>query len=315
MVATDVINFEMNSSLTGPLTVDQLTVAAGLLVVNIDSTGTASDNIITNVSTVADNITVTGGTHLTLGDSAADAYALPNGTINAIGATAGVDAFLSPTAGTAQTFVAGGGTNFANLFSAVAGAAGGGVIDFSHGGTDTVQFNDTQAAGFALNDTAHNFNQVLGFTTALNSVNVSVSGIPTSYTDTGALVAAADPTSAFNFTTGTSVSATTVHNNLIDITTPITSTAGETAQAAFDAAIGTASTNGVVVGGFLGTNYLVSFYDNTTGQAVLATATSHFNLGLLANAVDNGSTIHVVGLIHESAAAYAAIASNVHFVA
>jgi hypothetical protein len=312
VVATDVINFEMNSSLTSALTLAQLTVAAGLSAVNIDSTGTASDNIISNVSTIADNITVTGGTHLILGDSAADAYALPNGTINAIGATAGVDAFLSPTAGTAQTFVAGGGTNFANLFSAVPGAAGGGVVDFSHGGTDTVQFNDTQFAGFALNDTAHNFNQVLGFTAALDSVNVSVSGIPTVYTDTAAPVAALDPTTAFNFTTGTSVSATTTHSNLIDITTPITTTAGETAQAAFSAAIGTAAANGITVSGIL-SPVLLSFYDNTTGQAVLATATPDFPFNPFV--IDNASTIHVVGLIHESAAAYASIASQVHFVA
>jgi hypothetical protein len=312
VVATDVINFEMNSTDTGPLTLAQLTVAAGLSVVNIDSTGTASDNIISNVSTIADNITVTGGTHLILGDSAADAYTLPNGTINAIGATAGVDAFLSPTAGTAQTFVAGGGTNFANLFSAAVGAAGGGVIDFSHGGTDTVQFNDTQFAGFALNDTAHNFNQVLGFTAALDSVNVSTSGIPTVYTDTAAPVAALDPTTAFNFTTGTSVSATTTHSNLIDITTPITTTAGETAQAAFSAAIGTAAANGITVSGIL-SHVLLSFYDNTTGQAVLATATPDFPFNPFV--IDNASTIHVVGLIHESAAAYASIASQVHFVA
>jgi hypothetical protein len=305
VVATDVINFEMNSSLTTPLTLAQLAVAPGLSAVDIDSTGSASANIITDVGTVGDNITVTGATHLTLGSSGAgDAYAVGNGTINAVASTGGVTAWLSPTAGVAQTFVAGTGTNAANL---VVGF-GGGVIDFSHGGTDTVQFSTTQGSGFFLADTAHNYNDVVGFTAALDSVNISTSGIPTVYTDTAAPVLAGDATLPFDFTTGTSVSATTVHNNFIDITTPITSTGADTPQTAFATAIGTAATDGITVTG-AAANVLLSYYDTTTSQAVLASATP------VAGLISNASVIAVVGLIHESAADYGHIASNVHFVA
>ena len=315
VVSTDVIQFEMNSSLTTPLTLAQLVVAPGLSAVDIDSTGSASANIIDNVSTIGDNITVTGGTPLQLGDHSgfAHAYGVGNGTINATGtlATGGVSVDLAPTAGAVQTFVAGLGTNVANLFSAVAGAAGGGVIDFSHGGTDTVVFHDTQGSGFAIDATGNaNYNQVLGFTTANDSINISQSnpGIVTVNTDGTAITPLPSAGSAFSYSTGTSPSAAGFHNNFIDITTPITSTAAETAQSAFHDAIGTAATNGITVA-TAGLNYLVSFYDNTTGDAVLAVATPATTL------ISNASPITVVGLIHESAADYGHIASNLHFVA
>ena len=70
VVATDVINFEMDGTGPGPVTLAQLTVATGLASVNINSIGTASDNVIADISPVADNINVTGGTHLTLGSDA-----------------------------------------------------------------------------------------------------------------------------------------------------------------------------------------------------------------------------------------------------
>ena len=319
VISTNVINFEMNSSLTTPLTLTELDVAAGLKVVNIDSTGSASANIIDNVSHVQDNITVTGGTPLQLGDhTIVDAYNVANGTIDASGtlATGGVSVDLNPTAsaapGTVQTFVAGLGTNLANLFSTAAGAAGGGVIDFSHGGTDTVEFHDTQNTTTALlTDTTNQYNHVTGFTAANDFINISVGtlpGITTDYTDTGAAVMALDPTIAFNFSTGSSVSAASVHDNLIDITTPITSAAAtDTPQTAFATAIGGAGAGITVAAG--AASVLLSFYDNTSGDAVLATVAP------AAGAITNASLIHVVGLIHESAADYAHIASNLHFVA
>ena len=248
-----------------------------------------------------------------LGDDtcAGHAYGVANGTINATVATGGVSVDLAPTAGDVQTFVAGTGTNLANLFSAVAGAAGGGVIDFSHGGTDTVEFHDTQGSGFAIDATGNkNYNQVLGFTAANDSINISQShpGIATVNTDGTAITPLPQAGSAFNYSTGTSVSAAGFHDNFIDITTPITSTAAEIAQTAFGDAIGTAVGNGIAVNGAAG-SVLVSFYDNTTGDAVLAVAAP------AAPAITNATPITVVGLIHESAADYGHIASSLHFVA
>ena len=72
VTATSVINFEMNAAAPeAALTLTELTVAAGLKAVDIDSTGLATANVITDVGSIADNITVTGGTPLTLGSAGA----------------------------------------------------------------------------------------------------------------------------------------------------------------------------------------------------------------------------------------------------
>jgi hypothetical protein len=317
VVATDVINFEMNAAAPeAALTLTRLTVAAGLSAVNIDSTGAATDNVISNAAHIADSITVTGGTLLTLGD-AANPYSHLGGTINAlgVGATGGVTAFLDPTAGsaTAMTFVAGpaGSTNVANIVS-----FGGSVIDFSHGGTDTVVFNAANpTAAHPINDTAgHNYNNVLGFgsTAAVDSINISLAGIgPLNHTNGGA-VTAGEAINVFPFTTGTDVPANTVAHNFIEITPPVTSSAGESVLTAFAAAIGTSAANGIQVSA-AGLNVLVSFYDTTTSEAVLVKATSHL-VGAI-DVINNASPIDVVGLIHESTTAYANLAANTHFVA
>ncbi len=321
VIATNVINFEMDLTLTTPLTLTELTVAAGLKQVNIDSTGTASDNVITDVGSVADNITVTGATPLTLGSAAAagDAYALPAGTIDASGTAAGggVTAFLHPTSGAAQTFLAGhaGTTN-----EAIYTTGAGGVADFTLGGADTVQFNvvsPNSAATSPIADTGHLFNDVNS--TATDAIiNISTGGIPTVYTDTGLGVAAGDTTSPFPFTTGTGVSAVTAHDNLIVINgpPPTASTPLESVQGVFHDAIGATVADGIATGAAIGSHILVSFYDTTTSQAVLAAATT-VGPGVIGgtSAIDNASPVAVVGLIHETAAQYAAIASNLHFVA
>jgi hypothetical protein len=315
VVATDVINFEMNAAAPEvALTLTHLTVAAGLSAVNIDSTGAATTNVIDNVSTVDDNITVTGGTALQLGNSAAHAYHLANGTINAIAATGGVTAWVAPTPGTAQTFEMGTGTNLANLvhFSATATGVGGGVIDFSHGGTDTVQFNGTQVSTDLLNDntvTGHNYNNVLDFgANAANSVNISVGSISFNFTDTGGAVVGGNPTTAFSFTTGTSVPVSG-HSNFIDITPPIVSVAGTTAIDGFHAAIGAP---GADITGIAAAHVLVSYYDTTTSEAVLLRVAP---VGGVINDLIPAADVGVVGLIHETAAQYAGLAASTHFVA
>src|SRR6202007_713489 len=80
------------------------------------------------------------------------------------------------------------------------------------------------------------YNQVVGFTTAHDSVNINTTAIPTAYTDTGAPVAPLDPTTVSNFT-GASQVLTGTHANYIDITTPGNFT-GDTVQGAFNSAIG-----------------------------------------------------------------------------
>ena len=155
----------------------------------------------------------------------------------------------------------------------------------------------------------HNYNNVLGFTAAHDSININTATIPTSFTDTGGLVATpippvTTPVTALNFTTGTSINGTLSHDNFIDIVSPVNTSAGETAQQGFAAAIG-----GLLSGIQVATgahNYLFSYYDATDSEAVLGTVTAN-------TFITAASTIHVVGLIHESAADYAGIASNVHF--
>ena len=126
VTATRVINFEMNAAAPeAALTLNELTVGPELKAVDIDSTGLATANVITEALNIADNINVTGATHLTLGE-VGFAYQLPTGVIDASGTAAGggVTAFLFSTPGsaTAQTFLAGptGTTNEA-VFTNVGG--------------------------------------------------------------------------------------------------------------------------------------------------------------------------------------------------
>ena len=153
------LSFTMDSTATvAPLdlTVDHLVVAAtspALAALNVDSTGNAATNEIFDVSGVAANVVISGGTDLEFGDSFADGYTLLNGTIDATASTGNVTTFLSLTTGAgsttpAQTFIAGHGTDMVSVNN-----GGGDVIDFSVGGTDTVQFFKATATGtHALND-------------------------------------------------------------------------------------------------------------------------------------------------------------------
>ena len=313
LVATDVIQIEMDGTGPGPVTVAQLTVATGLASVNISSIGTASDNVISDVSLVANNINISGGTHLTLGsDTAATGYQVFEGVINAGTDTGGVHVSLDPVgvpigALPSQTFTAGTGINVANEFISVAL-----LVDFSKGGTDTVQFSGgTEAGIFPIANVAPllAYNQVVGFTTATDSVNINTAAIPTSYTDTGLAVVANDPTAASNFT-GASQVLTGTHANFIDFITPGNFT-GDTAQSAFDSAIGA---NTITANAAPAHPYLFSLYDTATSQAVLGTVTA--GAGGVIAATD---TVNVVGLLHMSQADYTAangatFASHLHFV-
>jgi hypothetical protein len=285
------IDFTMAQTLPagpgGTLDLLHLTVAAqvpALLAVNLDSTGNATLNEINNVSDIANNITVTGATALQLGTVVglasapqADAYHFATGAINAggmTGTTGGVTALLAPTPGTAagMTFTAGPGTNFANLvdFGGAANGEGGAVINFATG-TDTVQFNHANPVpGGLLNDTAHNYNTVTSFSTTNGTVNISASGIPAFYTDTGLAVAAGNAVAAINFTgSNINLSLPDSHFNYINFTNTTQNFTGDTVAGAFASAIG-----GSTITVAAAHPYLLSFYDAATHQAVLETVQS-----------------------------------------
>ena len=308
----DTINFTMNSSSSpAALTVDALVVALtspNIAALNIDSTGNATDNVITDVSGVADNVAISGGTHLTFG-SAGGAYDFLHGIIDAHTDTGGVEAWLGRIGSTgtgvaAQTFVGGSGNDLVH-----AANFGGTVVDFTAGGKDAVEFRE---ANFTptnpLNDTAHNYNQVLGWTTANdtldihNNASLGLFGAVNFTNGTGAVPAGA-AVDVLDFTTGANVSGTGSPFDYIKIDTP-TSGAGQTAQQGFNSAMGLLGSINVV-----GSHeYLVSYYDLQDSQAVFETVHSGATL------ITAGDHVSVVGLLHMSQADYASLsASNLHF--
>ena len=170
------INFTMDAtSAPADLTVDHLVVAAtspALAAVNLDSTGDAGLNDILDVSGVADNIVITGGTPLALGDSAAHAYMLKGGIIDAHADTGGVAVWLGAVAlnspNPTQTFIAGTGTDIVHVQNFE-----GDVLDFSKGGADTAGFQEARYSGAGLltngPTSVELYNSVLGWTDANDS--------------------------------------------------------------------------------------------------------------------------------------------------
>jgi hypothetical protein len=315
----DTINFTMDST-TAPaeLTVDALTIAAtspALATLNLTSTGNAATNVITNVSAVADNVAITGATPLVFG-SAAGPYSFMHGVIDASGDTGGVTTWLSlgevspvtnPTPLT--TFIAGTGTDIVNL---TPGAFAGNLIDFSKGGTDTVQFTEARYAGDGLltnNPPAsvELYNSVLGFTQAHDTIDITNSGILTAFgavafTNDGTVPAGA-ATSILQYT-GTSINASALPDNWIKIDPP-TSGAGQTAAEGLASAIG-----GGTITVAASHPYLVSYYDLTDSQAVFETI--HTAGTTITAATATNANVNVIGLAHMSQADYAAF-SNLHF--
>ena len=84
---------------------------------------------------------------------------------------------------------------------------------------------------------------------------------------------------------------------------PIAVTTGSTVQAGFNEAMGPLGS--IVVSGpaFVTHEYLTSFYDTNTAEAVIGTV--HSNPGLFAGSITEGDHVNVIGLVHMSAATYA----------
>ena len=330
--AGQVFNFTMSQNAPdgpgGTLDLAALTVALpapGVQQVDLDSTGNAANNNIDNVSGVAANITVTGATHLTLGDAVGAYIFNPDvaggATINASAATGGVEAWLgnvggpNPSGNAVQTFTSGAGTNLVHVLN-----SGGDIINFSAaGGTNTVDFQwgtNADAAnpidGTAL---ANQYNQVLGFNagTTINinvaDVNASLAGQVLANPGGGADVAAGDAIQPFNFITNSVGATATAGSNFVDITSPIVTTIGETAQAAFAQAMGPVGTITTFPDNPGHNAVMGSFFDTTTQQAVYFVDTNAFT------PMEALDPIHVVGLVHMNATQYAANAATaVHFV-
>jgi hypothetical protein len=213
--------------------------------------------------------------------------------------------FPNPTA----TFIGGPGNDTVHVLNFEAT-----VVDFSKGGNDIVDLHSgVTGEGLLSNNPAVDgsselHNSVTGWTTANDTIhitnlrgNVSLS---LNFTNGGVVLAGAT-TSILNFTTGAVVDGSATPDNWIKINTP-TATLGDTADTGFDSAIGADGSIHTAAGDHF---YLASFYDSTHGQAVFGATDSN-----RAGDIDDTSSVEVVGLIHMSAADYAAMGpSNLHF--
>ena len=152
-----------------------------------------------------------------------------------------------------------------------------------------------------FSDATHQYNQVLGFTTANDTVSVTNS--PTlgefgavNFTNGTGVVPAGAATDTFHYTTDTALADAAIDPfNYIKINSPVAATTGSTVQGAFAEAMGLLGS--IVVSG--SHEFLASFYDSNTSQAVVETV--HSVGGLIVG----GDHVSVVGLIHMSAADYA----------
>jgi hypothetical protein len=306
------VNFTMAADAetpAGALTLNELTVGP-FEALNINSTGTATGNVITDVSHVQDSVSITGGTHLTFG-SDTGAYSLQHGEVAASADTGGVEAWLARIAGggtgvAEQTFIGGTGNDIVHVMNFT-----GTVVDFSKGGTDAAEFRESLyfGGGDPLNDTAHNFNQVVGWTTANDAININnhgafglAPGTPVSSTNDG-VVGAGAPTNILQYVTGDVINAAATPDNWIKIDTPI-SGAG-TAKAGFNDAMGA----GHITVAAAAQSYLLSYYDLTDSQAVFVTA------DVARTTINAGNSVSVIGVVHMSQADYAALGSgSLHFV-
>jgi hypothetical protein len=203
----------------------------------------------------------------------------------------------------AQTFIGGTGADNAQVLN-----IGADVIDFTHGGADTVTFRSANTdSAHPMPDTAHFYNQVLAFTAANDTLAIHNSaafpGGTLTNTNSATAVAAGDAANIFHFDTGDlGANATTAAFNYIKIDTDI-SAGGATVQAAFAQAMGALGT--IAVTG--NHERLISFYDTSNSEAVFGSVNSP------AGFITDGSHINVIGLVHESAADYAV--TTPHFVA
>jgi hypothetical protein len=310
------------------LTLTQLNVAAGLVSLNIDSTGAATTgNVITDVGTgvgVNANVDVNGGTHLTFGSAgspylftgAVTAGAVINADVAGSVDTGGVEAWLGlvgrPNGNNpSQTFIGGTGPDTAHVLNFEAT-----VVNFTAGGQDTVDFHEPRdsGAGFLTNNPAVDgspelYNSVIGFTQANDTIDITNGPLMNSLQFTNSVapvnVPAGATTGILGVNTDAVESGVAVADNWIKLNTPVP-TIGATAQAGFNSAIGA---GGQVTVGQAAHSYLASYYDSSNSQAVFVTVASNG-----ADHIVSGSAVDVIGLIKMTATDYNNLAAtNLHW--
>ena len=264
---------------------------------------------ISNVTLVRDNVNIDGDSPVTFG-SAAGSYGfidLTNpmgGVIDAHADTGGVTTWsqVGPQASgnPGQTIIFGPGGGTAHLTG-----FGGTVVDFRIAGSDTVQF-DSEAnynPAHPILDATHQYNQVLGFNALTDAVNVTNSPAlgdfgAVHFTNGSGVVPSGAATSTFHYTTETvGADAAIDPFNFIKIDLPVAATTGSTVQGAFNEAMGLLGS--IVVNG--SHEFLASFYNSTTSQAVIETVHSS-----AAGLITAGDHVSVIGLISMNQASYAA---------
>ena len=309
------LDAQINLQISGGATLTELIVGPNLASLNVHSTD--GGGTITNVSNVHDSVNLEGGSFLTFG-SAANPYTFVDptspigGTIDAHTETGGVDVWLNagPTAtgNVAQTFIGGPGGGTVNLLN-----HGGAVVSFGIVGPDTIAFQTANVnSAFTTVDPTHQYNEVTGFTNANNSVDIHVPGLFTgaggvlTNTNSATAVAAGAATNTFDFVTDTiGANATIAPFNYIKIDTATPAAAGLTVQQVFSEAMGL---NGsIVVSGAHA--HTLSFYNSTTSEMAVVSAQSNV-FGI----INDTSHVNVIGLVHMSAADYAAF-SGPHYIA
>jgi hypothetical protein len=301
------INFSMAQALPfgpgGVQNIDALHVTVGN-VLNMQSTGNADSNLITDVSDVNANVSLftaagTTSVALTFG-SEAGAYDFANGIIDAAGFTASLNTFIG--AGS-QTVIGGTGNDKIDVMTNQAGlpdliqlsGLGGGLA----GGNDIVEFHATNPDATDL-VTPANYTNITGFSVGGPSndiVNLDVQGginINLFSTNGTALVGGEAVAIYPMQTNGPDDNLAGVNLNFIKIQTDQTSV-GFSLQGIFNFAMGTTNlaVNAAVDAG--GGEILMAFHDQNAangGQIVLFTVDPGAN-----NSIDAGDDVDMVSLI------------------
>ena len=234
------LDAQINLQISDDAFLGRLIVAPGLASLNVH--GLEGGGTIDDVTLVLDNINIDGDSFVSIGAFGSFSFLDPTrptgGTIDAHTDTGGVEVWMhaGPTATglPAQTFIGGPGGGTVHLQG-----FGGTNVDFSIAGPDTIQF-DSEAnytSTHPILDATHQYNQVLGFTTANDTVNVTNS--PTlgefgavNFTNGTGVVPAGAATDTFHYTTDTALADAAIDPfNYIKIDPPIAATTGSTVQA------------------------------------------------------------------------------------
>lgn len=272
----------------GTHTIFDLQITQGSLL-NIESTGEAALNFIGTgdfVSNVND-VSITGDVDFSWGSVIA--YNQEGGVIDASTFEGDLTLFVG---GGRQTVIAGLGEDTINVLGA--GGTNIDLIELGNGSSDTVSFNaEFFNANLALNNV--NYHLVSNFDID-DTIALDVPAIPLDTTLDTAVTFGNAP-NIFSYSNGTVLAnATTSAFNLIKVSGTV-SVGGGTAQDGFNAAFGALGSIDVADAV---DNVLFAYYDTTSSQMVIGTATSGVGLfGGVINAGDDFDVVSIVGMTQE----------------